>query len=217
MPYAPHVSVSARGTFRDGTGVIIEQWQWGLNVGRPEGGPIVFGQDIVDGIGAAVAAFHARPTSKISGKAVLEEVRCASIGADGKYNLDPLSTFHSLAGGVAGLFLPLQVTLAVSLVTDRRGPTGRGRFYLPAPAMGIFPDARFSVADVTGIRDSVATMCTAINDQPGVDFNDQVVCVASSKGYNTPVAAVRMGRVPDTIRTRRGALDEGYTAEQAVT
>ena len=49
-----------------------------------------------------------------------------------------------------------------------------------------------------------------MNNRPGVDFSDVVVVIASTKGTNSPVTAVRVGRVPDTIRSRRTALPEGY-------
>jgi hypothetical protein len=49
-----------------------------------------------------------------------------------------------------------------------------------------------------------------VNNQPGFDQNGNVVVVASTFGALTPVTAVSIGRVLDTMRSRRNALQEAY-------
>jgi len=66
-------------------------------------------------------------------------------------------------------------------------------------------------SDVNTIRARAATMLSDINNAPGYDSGGApTVVVASTKGYNTPVTGVRVGRVMDTIRSRRRQLSESY-------
>lgn len=215
MPFAPHTRVTAIGTL--GTGA--DRFSYGLNLGFT-GAPAALPQAGLEDITASIKAMHKRATSGVSADAVLTEVKFASIGADGKYTADPVVI--AVTGGAGGgnnafnQVLP-QSALAVSLMTDRRGPSGKGRFYLPMPAFATAGANSFQItqANADGVRDSVQTMLNEILNAPGLDnVNnelDPVVVVASTKGFNTPVTGVRVGRVVDTIRTRRNALSENYT------
>jgi hypothetical protein len=109
------------------------------------------------------------------------------------------------------------VALAVSLNTPRRGPSGKGRFFLPMPAVTINPgNLEISAADAQGVADSAAQWLNDLGNEPGVDVLGLAAVVASTKGYNTRVSSVRVGRVLDTIRTRRRSLKEAYGANVGV-
>jgi hypothetical protein len=223
MVFAPHVRVTALG--RLGTPQ-ADRFSYGFNI-APDDGFVALGDwagmtaaqitDLCD----SVRDFHHRGTTLISAAAVLEQVKLAIIGADGKYMADPVTRDYSSAGGVPldSTTLP-QSACAVSLGTNRRGPTGRGRFFIPMIAT-VVDQAQFfhtNVAQADGLRDSAATMLNDINNWPGIDVIQASwrVCIASTKGYNSKVNSVRVGRVIDTIRTRRNKLPEAYTATAAV-
>lgn len=223
MPFAPHLRVTASGTLGGAatTGLgAVERFSYGFSIsGTTFHVPSASNNaDAMNDIAADVRAFHGRAGSNIGNLAIIDEVKIAAIGADGKYTSDPfISVTKQPGGGANGLTFPFQVSHAVSLVTDRRGPTGRGRFYLPLPLGSVDASGQITAALATGVATSVAQLVSAINDQPGVDSNDSRVVVASSKGYNSPVVAVRVGRVLDTVRSRRRSAVEGYPAEVAVT
>jgi hypothetical protein len=105
----------------------------------------------------------------------------------------------------------------VSLQSAARGPRGKGRFFLPGPSIGFDPSvAQISLADATAVRDSATLWIADLNNWPGIDAQDPRVTVASSSGVNNDVTGVRVGRVLDTIRSRRGQVPEGYTALSVV-
>lgn len=214
MPFAPHVRVTAIGR----TGVAsAERWSWSLNIGRAGGSLTIPDEDLASDIAQDIKAFHLRPASRVCSRARLQEVKFAVIGADGKYTSDPLIVgLGDIEGGDATTAQHATVTpqaaLAVTLDTARRGPSGRGRFYLPMPVLSLDEGLAAGVNDVNGIRDSVVQLLNAVNNQPGLDGSADRVVVASSKGYNTPVDSVRVGRIIDTIRSRRTSLQEGYSA-----
>jgi hypothetical protein len=160
--------------------------------------------------------FHGGANALIAPGAVLEEVKVAQIGSDGLQVGDTIiiDLVDTPGGSPDTAFYPTilpQSALVISLDTDRRGPTGKGRFYLPMPVVGI--DAATLLLPTTTAelaRNWAKTLIDNINNVPGIDaFNLQVV-VASSKGYNTRVTGVRCGRVVDTMRSRRAQLNESY-------
>ena len=196
-----------------------EKFTFGLSLARDAGdgdasGAVQHNAAQFDDMVQDSVAFFARPASRISSYAVLKEVKLATIGADGKYTTDPFIAGVNQAGGSnpGQVVYPPQIALAVSLVTNRRGPTGKGRFYLPAPYAGIDPTTGLTFpTDVALVRDSVVQWIDALNNEPDIDVVNHGVCVASTKGYNTRVTGVRVGRALDTIRTRRASLLETYS------
>lgn len=220
MPFAPHYRVTALG--RLGAGADI--FSYGLNMAPDNGNGSASGlQNIItlndtawDDLAEDVRAFHGRAGTRISERAVLEVVKIARIGSDGKYMEDPrIVNVTDTPGGYTvdsdcALVHP-QLALAVSLVTDRRGPSGKGRFYVPMPVVSSEADSLLGVtADIDSIATSAQTLINDMNNSPGIDVTTLKVCVSSTKGYNTGVERIRVGRAVDTIRTRRNKLAETY-------
>lgn len=215
MPYAPHDRLTMTG--RLGKTEQLERFSMTINLqGVGLAGVANRYQQAVNDIGADCAAWFARPGTNICDEAVLEEVKVAPIGPDGLYTGDPVFWEQMPGAGVKGglqvVPMPFQVSWAISLGTDRRGPTGRGRFFQPLPAAAIErATGGVPTAAQTGCRASAVTFLEALNNSPGPDGPGSIrVVVASSKGYNSPVTSVRVGRVLDTIRSRRRSLDESY-------
>lgn len=106
-----------------------------------------------------------------------------------------------------------QLALAVSLVGGPRanGTPYRGRFYLPAPAWGSpnFGDGLLGTTVQTTILNFAATLINEINDVPS---GRRVVVWSRKDATTTPVGTVRLGRVLDTIRSRRRDVPEAYSS-----
>lgn len=185
-----------------------EIWSFRLNMGPVTVGPVAEAD-----LQEAAAAFSTHMTASIRNTARLTEVKHARIGADGKYTDDPDILAVDIPGTAsAGVELPPQCALAISLNTDTRGAGGRGRFYLPAPNVGTIVQGR--IADV--VRQERSTQAAAFLGALNAIGTFANVIVASSKGVNSPVTSVRVGDVVDTIRTRRNAIQEAYTADVTV-
>jgi hypothetical protein len=196
-----------------------------VNIGQEDGGLAFPGTDAervaqANDYFADWSAFVTRPASLIPGRVELTRVKVASIGPDGLYTRDSWESDLPVVAGVAasGAFMPAQVCMVASLMTGRRGPSGRGRMFLPCRALNIGTDLGIPAADALGLAGSVSQLLNDINNEPGLDpAADQRVVVASSKGFSTAVTGVRVGRVPDVIRSRRAQLAENYqTAALAV-
>jgi hypothetical protein len=188
----------------------VEEWSFRINFGVGEGGG-----DKAAFVQNAVSAFTTHLVPRLaSGVGRLREVKLADIDAAGLYSTSPTVAPVDVAfAGSVSSNLPLQISCAVSLVTQRRGPTGKGRFYLPSPALGTLTAAGLMTASTAqAIATSAAAFMSALNGPAG--FGNAVV--VSTKGYDTVVEGVRVGVVPDTIRSRREKLLEGYGATLAV-
>ena len=187
MVYAPHIRVTAIGRL----GTSGEKFAYSLNMAQQVQtlpGVATGNADVWTDAAADVLAFHARPTSKIAPNAILEEVKFAMIGADGKYVEDArvVNVTDTMGGGAetnGAAYARAQTALAVSLVTGRRGPTGKGRFYLPCPTALHDDTFLISAAAAEGVRASAVTLINDLNNLPGLDsFPSFGVVVASSKG-----------------------------------
>lgn len=219
MPFAQHIRMSALGRL----GTSGERFSWSLNFAPfdPLGAlGINFAPNAAAFTDMAndVRNYFIDAGLNISSQAVLEEVKFANIGPLGKYTSDPFIVDVADAPGQNAGFVQLaQIAVAVSLTTDRRGPSGKGRYYLPMPCYPVVSgDLRYSDVNRDLIATASQTFLNNINNAVGLDVGDIRVVVASTKGFNTAVTGVRVGRVPDTIRSRRRGLPEAYDAPLAV-
>lgn len=170
--------------------------------------------------------FHGAASTGISPEAVLDMVKLAIVGADPNspdraiYLDDPeIAVVSQAGGGVVSGTPPPQLALAVSLMTARRGPTGKGRFYIPLPELTVVPSDSFRISTIQaeGVRGTAQTFLNSLNLVNLGTANFPEVAVISSKGYATRVAQIRVGRVLDTMRSRRNKMPEAYTAAANIT
>lgn len=159
------------------------------------------------------------PGMEIHPSAVLTGIKVADIGADGRYRNPPIERSLNQAGVAGGGRLPNQCAVAVTFGTD--GDLGRvkGRIYAPIPGVTLEADGRLPESVAEGMEAVSLQLIENINNQPGIDVLDIRACVASQGRRNKdgsvrrgpaldPIVRVSVGRVVDTIRSRRNALVE---------
>lgn len=203
MPYAEHIRIVAGG--RLGTNSPApEQWSCSLSVDPGTLGMI--DQTQVNLIHAAWATLI--QSSRFATFVKHDYTKASLIGTDGLVIGAVLRHDATVAGNGDGFLHPFQVALVATLRTGLRGPSHRGRFYLPGPNVEVLAtDGTISDAHRDTYFTEVGTMLDAVNTAVG---SGRTLCVASSKGYNTPVTASQVGRVLDTQRRRRRSLAEDY-------
>lgn len=161
--------------------------------------------------GVVTAAQTLMTGAIISGAADLDTIKLNLIGTDGRYAGDN-TVMHEFAPPVGGTYTATnapQVAIAVSLDTAaRRGLATRGRFYLPTPVPVVKEDGRIDAASATAFATAATTFLQSVSAAlpgwiPGVVSN-------VGAGAQRPVTNVRVGRVYDTIRSRRTSLPEDY-------
>lgn len=219
--YAPHLRISASGVFQPGAaGTPYEAFSYRVNLSNPTpvGGQANFSETRANDYIDDTIAFHASVGARIGNSARLLLVKVANIGSNGKYLSDPRFRDVNVPGaGPNQITHAPQVALGVSLVTARRGATGRGRFYLPLPSTIVTTAGVIQATEALEVATAVQTWFANLHNIPGLDpANVPRVTIASSKGYNSDVTGVRVGVALDTIRSRRTSLVEAYSLTRPV-
>jgi hypothetical protein len=167
-----------------------------------------------------VSAYMTSGSSGFSDAARLDYVKFNVIGPDGRYRNKNKTVAFYYSGNDAprgtALAGPAQLAVVVSLLTDaQRGRAHRGRYYIPAAAMGVDSSTgRLPGATVASMATSAKNFINNLNNQPGIDVNNPRVIVASeleSPGLQRDVTSIAVGNVLDTQRRRRNAFPEVYT------
>lgn len=211
MPTQAHLSCVWSGVF--GTPEDPQEvWSFGLKCSMPaadQTGPAL------DAIAVALhTAYQATLNVMMTNKVSLTAVTIARVGADGHWERFPDGAWkvgrdltHLTGNSQQPTIYPLQTALVISLVTSRPGSTGRGRMFLPL--QGHTLDAKFLLNDTSwaGFTAEAVDFVRRVGAAAGP------VQVVSSKGYSSPVTGIRVGGVPDTQRSRRNRLIEGYRSE----
>lgn len=209
MLIAEHMRITVDGGFGP-VGADIEQWAFTVKC------PQSFFTAAADRLAAAndcQAAVVGRLTPLYGNVLTFRKVRLAEVGPDGRVLREPDGSYRqsdsttAVAAGIKAVTsVPATVVaLVASIGTPRPGPTGKGRFFLPMPHFPLGTQTyELSLADTTTIATAVKGLLA--------DFEGIVggIGVVSSKGYSSPYTSLRVGRRPDTQRSRGGAMLENY-------
>lgn len=171
---------------------------------------------IAEDAGQVVEAWWTNSTvgerPEISSRAILTSVKFNRIGPDGRY-VDAEPQEYILPAPVAGTSSAQEAAQLATAVTLRtavaRGRGSKGRFFLPpnASMASLGTDGRITTTAAQNLADSAATLIRNLN---AIGTLVTRVGVASDAGAGRfeHVTHVTVGRVIDTIRSRRSALDE---------
>lgn len=208
MPFVEHNRILANGTFDAGAGVGAEIFTFSLADSS--------GQTPQEVVAAAapvlVAWFHLQQTN-IPSWATLRNVRCESVGTNGKI-IDSFATNVTSVGdldptvGAAPAICSFCITLETAATTPKGGRV-RGRFYPPNTGW-------YSRTSPLGAGDGIASNI-ANNGKTLVDNLNAAgltICVASATGggQNATVTAVSATNLVDTQRRRKNhATDQRAT------
>lgn len=188
-----------------------EAFSWSLNFhgnfSTPDA-PEEVPQELID----ALTTFHTDQRLPMSSSAVMTTIKLNEIGPDGRYVNRSETVLHEFETGIPGYAsggLPNQCALAVTLRTAaRRGLAHSGRFYLPY-LRGLQNNGG---QIVSAAADSIADQVTVLLNSLNAALDPWRVSVMSDvrDGAARPVTHVEVGRVVDTIRSRRTSIPEAY-------
>jgi dienelactone hydrolase len=216
VPYAPHVQVRCNGTLGD-PAAPVEIFSYGFCL---PGGTLPEAGTERPALVTAIQDFHGSPDSKIATEATLREIAFSVQVPDGVYppghksagkpkqkqSGDTVRVQVTKNGGGGSGIYPFQVAYRVSLDDGVRGRSHRGGFYVPCPTIPV--DTLTGLLNSSQVQTAAArvkTMFAAIEAT-----GRGPVILASSVIGNVTVTRIRVGRVADTMRTRRNKVGEHY-------
>lgn len=221
MAVIPHHRLTFRGVFGQASGP-IETWSVNLAMSNDPTNATPAALTTLAGLAKTAWTTHMAPLySSLTG---LVQVRVASLGSDGRVVQTGAGAYvqgdwlgdqrGTTAQGSWGAY-PLQTALVASLVTGRAGPAGKGRIFLPFPeTMQLGNDYRITTTQATTaatkVKDFIAALNTALGNQ--VTVVGATSSITGKEATLSTVTGVRVGRVPDTMRSRRGDAIEGYVS-----
>lgn len=219
MPAPAHVRITWSGIF--GTvAAPVDDWQFGLKASLG-----TFNDVPTNPIATSLFGCLSQLDGAYGSNVIATSCKAVIMGADGKYMTNTETGAYFLGehnGTRPGTSqdtgpMPLQVSLAVSLVTALNQPVGRGRFYLPTPATGgLTTEARVMT---TARRDQYVAMAKGFIDAVNAvlaPINSEVVVASAGSVKKAipptlrPVTSVRVGRRVDIQRRRARDIDEEY-------
>jgi hypothetical protein len=211
----------------------VEEFQYGINFGVPGNDPdpneaecLTFAEYLraqwavqlpsVTG-GSALGAFFPSTTLwtevGVTKKTQTEGTAADGTGGNLEQAFDTQWAAYSVGAepkGTGGTTsLPYEVACAVTLQTDKRGPSGRGRLYLPA--------------FITSAMDPLGVFQANVVTRAGAAFGRLFDSVQTDKGWVpvvvsrrrfvlNEVKSITVGKVPDAQRRRRRSQDEARVA-----
>lgn len=189
-----------------------ETWTWSMSFGS-DFGPAAAPEEVPAGVLTAIETFHESSDVALGAGVTLNAVKLNMIGTDGRY-VNPSDTvehiYETPVAAAGTIQLPPQAATAVSLLTNfRRGLAHRGRFYVPRLGRTVGTDGRLTTTEQSALLTAAAAMVDSLNDALGPNF----FCAVTSdrrEGAQRRVSGLAVGRVVDTIRSRRRGLDEDY-------
>ena len=179
-------------------------------------------QALADAVGAAVSTWWTRTAGStkpagpdLIGSALLEFVKVNRLDVDGRYmDNDPRTYTRTPLNGTGGnQYIAPQLAMVASLRgSDERGAASKGRMYFPpiSPFAFLASDGRLTVAQATNFATAVVTLLESINATFQAQGFNSVASIASKTGAGRfqIVNRVTVGRVVDTVRSRRNKLLE---------
>jgi hypothetical protein len=104
---------------------------------------------------------------------------------------------------------PNQCSTVVTFDAGFPAPGRYGRVFLPPQGIGVGPDGRIDEPSRDSVANAMQTFVNALQNPTGPDTLDLII-YSKRHALKRDVKTIRVGRVIDTMRSRRGDLAEEY-------
>jgi hypothetical protein len=220
--FPTHYRAVIEGGFFDASGNQVETWSTSYRVGVSSIGT-TDSIDVDDYIDNELTTFATSlfQTLRFNSQVKVTKLSCNRIGPDGRYADPSASHFKELTGTAriegqgSSQLLPIQTSLVVTLRSDKaRGPASHGRMYLPVPQAFVGGDWLLQQTFVDSVITDIANAFRAADGTGSAvtgaySFFPALVSPAGT-GHLEKVTKVGVGRVLDTMRSRRRSIPERH-------
>jgi len=149
----------------------------------------------------------------------LRYIKLNLVGTDGTYvsETSSNSAFYDVppyVDGTGNSPFPNSTAMVVSWATAAvRGRASKGRIFVPSPSLSVIPETgRWALASIQQAGAAAAAFLEGLRANATLASINAVPVVGSKLGTGLfrEITAVRVGDVPDTMRSRRNAQQESY-------
>jgi len=224
MPWPKHNKLVIRGTY----GTSLETWSYSLKFQRvfaAQSDADVDGWNKAD-VSNAIVTWHsagwANPAAKLTAwhGYSMDETNHADLNQLVSHTYSP-----AISPPQGGVVHPFQCSVVIGLESldrsprapGKKDPARFGRVYLPGPGFSIEQDGRFAASQALQLAGSFKTFVESLKNAmyPTAVANERMVLVSpfpigSPAGTEKEVDRYRVGRVVDTMQSRRRQLVEDY-------
>jgi hypothetical protein len=166
-------------------------------------------------IAPLLASWFVLPAHQMAQGSVLNQVKIAHIGTDGKYVGAPVVQAVGPSAGALGATMPSFCSVAFSWTTPvKTGRRGRnGRIYPPNYAVPLNVGATITTAGATSALAAAKALLTVIANSGGSSGQTFAPCVVGQSyvGFEQ-ITGCRVGNVVDVQRRRKDGVAEIYQA-----
>lgn len=189
-------------------------WNTTVNICNPAGSMSAVTEGFIEDVADTVSDWF-ETEGEFTSRVILTGIKLNRLDTSGHYADPDTREFTYSApvyGGTGGNPAP-QLTMVSTLLTNTpRGLASKGRMYMPPQAqlLGLGNDGRLTTAQATAVATATTDLIHRLNTVY-IPLGASV-CVMSKSGAGTTrvVNGVAVGRVPDTMRSRRNTQTEDY-------
>lgn len=207
---APHYLITVGGDSWSQT----ETWQFGVRA-RIEGVATPEDQQLLaNALAAPTQTYFLHAANAIISAIRLTYVKVALLDFEGHYGEGIAPGIYTYPAPVPGTngssgVIPQHAIAVTTLTAVARGRASKGRWYLPPNYHALDATGLMSTANCDAMETAAAAWITAINATAQV--SNAAVMSKIGAGTTNNITAVGVGRVVDTMRSRRRSLAEGRT------
>jgi len=174
---------------------------------------------LLDQVGPAVRTWIETAGNGFSDAVYASKLTLYPVGTDGHVITGPVGPYKAEAtpttpvnGGVTGNLLPPQCSVVASKRSISTLAKGKGRFYLPAPAVSAL-GAAGQIANPANYAAGVATFVGSLGYSASLNAtNVRPIVIGSPWTTGYLISSIRVGDRMDTQRRRAAQLEETYSA-----
>lgn len=191
-----------------------DTWNTTVSIANPAGSMSAVSESFIEDVADTVATWF-EDEGLFTGRVILTGIKLNRIDTSGHY-ADPDTREYTYAApiyGTTGGNVAPQLTMVSSLLTNvPRGAGSKGRMYMPpqAPLLGLANDGRLTALDAASLAGATVDLLNRLNTVYVPLGASVVIASKSAPGYMRVVNRVAVGRVPDTMRSRRNTQPEDY-------
>jgi hypothetical protein len=220
--YPTHYRAVIEGGFFDGSGNKVESWSTSIRIGVTSIGTTTTldAPDFIDNELTTFCntVFH---TIRFNGQVKVDKLSMNQIGPDGRYVDQSTSHFKILSGtdriggDGSSTLLPLQTSVVATLRSAKdRGPASHGRMFLPVPQVAIDSDWKIRNDHLqlllTDLQTGLGQLSGSGSAVTGAYSFFPALVSPKGTGSLERITRVGVGRVLDTMRSRRRSLPEAH-------